>query len=256
MRNEQNAVLASLRRTQQFLGTHSEVLTVVAPATRTQLDAVVAQLTKLSVVQDSGARSSKGETARQRALCAVLRRTHMAPIAGIAKYVLRDAPEFRALMLPALKSGRQTLITAAYAMADAATPHTQILIDNGSPATFAADLRSAADQVSESVTGRATYQGRRAGATAGLRAAEKAGRAILRVLDVLVRARFATDAQVLAEWNAAKLVHRKSGPAVGSQVGAHASDAAGVKMVGGVMPASTSAMSTATPVPVPMGVAA
>jgi hypothetical protein len=94
MRNEQNAVLASLRRAQQFLGTHGDVLDAVNKSTRKPLDNIVTQLTELSVAQESGMRGAKGETARQQALRLALRRNYMAPIAELARLELRAAPEF------------------------------------------------------------------------------------------------------------------------------------------------------------------
>ncbi len=186
MRSEQSAVLASLRRAQQFLDVHSDVLTAVTPATRTQLGDVITLLTELSVAQDTGARGSKGETSRQRALHLALRRTYMAPVAEVAKYTLRDVPEFSALKLPPISANAETTVIAAYAMANAAEPHAQTLLDNGMQPTFVANLRSAAALVDESLTGRTMHQGRRTGATSGLIAGEKRGRAVLRVLNVVI----------------------------------------------------------------------
>jgi len=217
MRNEQNAVLTSLRRAQQFLDVNGDVLKAVNTSTRKQLDDVVTQLTDLSIAQNGGARGSKGETARQRALRIALRRNWMAPIAELAKFNLRDVPNFAALMLPPSNSNAQNAVSAAYAMADAATAHAQVLIDGGLPATFADDLRAAAAAVSESLVDRNKHQGRRSGATAGLAAEEKRGRSILRVLNALIVAHIGTDAQLLAEWKAAKAVRRKPGPTIGSQ---------------------------------------
>jgi len=215
MRNEQNAVLASLRRAQQFLDTHGDVLDAVNTSTRKPLDSIVSQLTDLSVAQETGVRGAKGETARQHALRLVLRRNYMAPVAELAKLELRAMPEFVSLKMPPAGGSTERLVAAAYAMAEAAIPHAQVLINNGLPATFADDLRSAAAVVSEATTGRNKYQGTRAGATAGLAAAERRGRATLKVLHALITARIANDAQLVAEWRAAKMVGRKPGPAAG-----------------------------------------
>ena len=65
-------------------------------------------------------------------------------------------------------------------------------IDNGLPATFLDDFREEAAAVSESVVDRNKQQGRRTGATAGLVAEERRGRAILRVLNALILARIGT----------------------------------------------------------------
>lgn len=219
MRNEQNAVLASLARAQQFLDANSAVLDAVNKSTRKQLDDVATQLSDLSIAQDSGARGSKGETARQRALRLALRRNYMSPVAELAKLKLRDVPEFAALMLPSANATPQRSVAAAYAMADAATAHAQTLIDNGLPTTFADDLRTAAAAVTESIAGRSKHQGRRTGATAGLASEEKRGRAILRVLNALIMAHIGSDPQLLAEWTVAKAVRKKPGRTTGSQAG-------------------------------------
>ncbi len=221
MRNEQNAVLASLRRAQQVLDTHADRLSPVNTSTRTQLDDVVTQLSTLAITQDGGARGSKGETARQHALQLALRRNYMAPIAELARLKLREVPEFAALTLPSADVNPQRLVAAAYAMADAASTHAPVLVGNGLPATFADDLRAAAAALSDSVLERSKYQGSRVGATAGLIAEEKRGRSLLKVLNALIMAHVGNDAQVMAEWTVAKAVRRKPGPAAGS----HASGA-------------------------------
>jgi hypothetical protein len=150
--------------------------------TRKQLDDVVKQLSDYSVTQDSAARSSRGETARQHALHSALRRSYMRPIAKLAQLELRSVPEFVAFTLPPTTTPPQRLVAAAYAMADAAEAHAQVFVDNGLPPTFIDDPRTAAAAVSASVAGRGQQQGRRAGATVGLLEHEKRGRITLQVL--------------------------------------------------------------------------
>ena len=217
MRSEQNAVLDSLRRAQQFLDTHGDVVGPVSASTRQQLDDVVTQLSAMSIAQDSGARGSKGETSKQSALRVALRRKNMVPIAEIAKFKLRDVPEFAALTLPRSNAAAAKTVVAAYAMADAASAHAQTFIDNGLPATFADDLRAAANEVGASIADRNKQQGRRTGATADLGAEDQRGRGILRVLNALIRARIDDDAGLLAEWASARTVRRKGGRVAGSQ---------------------------------------
>ncbi len=215
MRHQQDAVLTSLRRAQQFLDAHADVLSAVNTSTRKTLDDVVSQLADLSIAQDRNTRGSKGETARQRALRVDLRQSYMAPITELAKYKLPDVPELAALMLPPSNAGLGNTIASAYAMADAAAPHAQTLIDAGLPATFVEDLRTAAAAVNASIADRGNYQGGRSGATAELAEAGRHGRTILRVLNALIVARIRNEAGLLAEWKSAKAVRRKSGPAAG-----------------------------------------
>jgi hypothetical protein len=244
MRYQQNAVLTSLRRAQQFFDTHGDGLNGVNPSIRKQLDDVVTQLSDLSITQDSGSHGSKGETARQRALRATLRHTHMVPITEIAKFRLRDVPEFAALRLPASRIAVLSTVAAAYSMADAASAHAQTFVDNGLATTFADDLRTAAAAVGASLVDRDKQEGRRTGATAGLGAEEKRGRGILRVLNALVMAHIGDDARLIAEWTAAKIVRKKPGPAAGS-------------LANGPAPIhSAPVMATPTPVTPPVAVAA
>ncbi|HTE44985.1 MAG TPA: hypothetical protein VK636_07060 [Gemmatimonadaceae bacterium] len=217
MRYQQNAVLTSLRRAQQFLDANAGVLGDVNKSARVELDEVVAQLTTLSVAQDGGARGSKGETSRQHALRVALRRKHMTPIAQVAKYKLQAVPEFAALTLPPSTVSAQSDVAAAQAMADAASVHAQTFIDSGLPSTFLVDIRAAAAAVNDSILGRSTHQTRRNGATAGLAATEKRGRSMLKVLTALVMAHVGDDAQLSREWASAKKIQRKPGPPVGSQ---------------------------------------
>ena len=217
MRYQQNAVLTSLRRAQQFFDDNSAKLGAINPTAVKELGAVIEELSTLAVSQESGARGSKGETSRNRSLRVALREDHMAPIAAVAKYKLPTVPEFAALTLPPATLSAQSLVASATAMADAATPHLQTFVDNGLSTTFLDDLRAAAKAVNDSIVERGNQQGRRNGATAGLAAAEKRGRAILRVLNALVLAQVRDDAQLRRQWTTARAVQQKPGRSVNAQ---------------------------------------
>src|SRR4051812_15643030 len=200
MRYEQNAVLTSLRRAQQFFDDNTEGLSALNPTARRELDDVAAQLTTLSVAQEIGKRCGKGETARSHALRLALRQNHMGPVAAVAKYKLPAVPEFAALTQPGAELSAQCLVSSALSMADAAAPHAQIFIDSGLAAAFADDWRAAGRGVSASVVEGENHQARRPGATAGLAALEKRGRALLRILNALILAQIGDNAQLRREW--------------------------------------------------------
>ncbi|HTE46002.1 MAG TPA: hypothetical protein VK636_12200 [Gemmatimonadaceae bacterium] len=251
MRDGQNAVLESLRRAQSFLDDNSDALKAVNASTRKQLDDVETQLSELSVTQDIGARGSKGETSRKHSLRQALRQNYMTPIAELAKLNLRDVPEFASLTLPPSSITPQREIAAASSMADAAEAHKQTFIDNGLPPTFLDDLRTAAAAVTESLAGRSKHLNRRAGATMGLIAAEKRGRTMLRVLNALIKAHIGSNPELIGQWNSAKMVRRKPGPAAG-----HATNPPiPIHSTGGVTPAPV-LTTNPTPVDAPVGVAA
>lgn len=250
MKYQQNAVLTTLRRAQQFLDDNSVAVGGINPSARKELDEVVAQLTTLAVAQDGGARGSKGETARLRALRVALRNDHMAPIAEVAKYKLQAVPEFAALMLPPATVSGEIEIASATSMAEAATPHAKTFTDAGLSPTFLDDLRAAAAAVSDSLVDRDKHQSRRNGATSGLAATERRGRAMLRVLNRLILAKVGADAQLRREWTTAKTVRGKPGPAAGA-VQEH-----GATPVGTVGVTAPAASPTLVPTPGPVVVAA
>jgi hypothetical protein len=174
MRNEQGTVLETLVRIQGFLDTNGEVMHGVnTSGARAKLDDVVKQLATHAVLQDKGARTSKGETERQRVLRIALRDDHMAPISLIAKQRLRDKPEFASLALPARNVGHQRLLAAAKAMAEAAEPHTPVFVEEGLSPQFVGDLQQATETYAQSLVGRNVGREARATGTAGLLSEEK-----------------------------------------------------------------------------------
>jgi hypothetical protein len=225
MRFRQTRVLITCRGTQGFLDDNSDLLAAVnRSGARRTLDNVVAQLSEHAVTQEVGTRMSKGETANQKALRVVLRFHHMKPIAEVARMRLRDVPNFIALKLPPSGSRGAALIAAAGGMADAAAPYVATFIDAGLEEDFLEQLRQAADAVRRSLDDRAQSVRKRAGATQGLRVEEKRGTGILRLLDALVIPKLGTNDRLIAEWKAARKIHAKPGPLVGSRSAPAASD--------------------------------
>ncbi|HEY4304199.1 MAG TPA: hypothetical protein VGM82_07025 [Gemmatimonadaceae bacterium] len=251
MRYEQNAVLTSLRRAQQFFDGNSAGLSALNPTARKELDDIVAQITTLSVSQDAGKRAGKGETARSHALRSTLRRGHMLPIAQVAKYHLQTIPEFVALTMPSGDAGASTLVASALSMADAAAPHAQTFTDCGLAVTFIDDLRVAANAVTDSVVERDGQQVRRTGATAGLARVERRGRGMLKILDSLILAQIGDNAQLRGEWRSAKSVKQKPGPSAGAQSAPSTSarPAAAPVNVPALVPGSTSPVLSPVPLP-------
>jgi hypothetical protein len=251
MRYQQNAVLTSLSRAQQFITDNSERLSAINPTAVKELNDVAEELATLSVTQESGTRGSKGETARNQSLRTVLRQKHMAPIAAVAKYKLQSVPEFVAMTLPPVTVSAQSLVAAATAMADAAAPHAQTFIDSGLAATFVDDLRSAAKAVSASIVERGNLQGRRNGATAGLAATEKRGRAILRVLHTLLLAQIGDDPQLRRQWVTAKTVQQKPGRSMSTQPATAPAGSPAVPAPVAALVPTTSGSAPTSPGPVP-----
>ncbi len=215
MKYRQGRVLEALRSVQVFLERHGEVLdTIYKSGARANLDAVAAELHACAVQQDGGRRRAVGETAKQRALRVALRFA-MRPIAVAAGAGLRGTPQFAALRLPSYRLKGMAMVAAAHAMADAATPHTAVMVEAGLPAEFIEQLRRAADALSGSYDERRASQTASMGATRGLMEAERRGRAILRILDALVVPVLGHDESLITAWRSARRIQAKPGPVQG-----------------------------------------
>lgn len=175
---------------------------------RKRLDETVAQIASHAVAQVAGRRTSQGETAKQRQLRLALRSDHMRPIAVIAGQKLREQPDFLLLGMPRWNVRGARLSAAAHDMANAAEKYTDLFVQEGLPSDFVASLRAASDELDHSIDARGQSRGQRAGATVGLKAETKRARALIRVLDSLVRPKLGTDDELLREWHFASHVQR------------------------------------------------
>jgi len=176
------------------------------------LDDILSELESHAVRQDGGQRRAVGETANQRVLRLALRFA-MRPIAEVATAQLRETPQFASLRLPSHRLRGMTLVSAARTMADAATPHKELFVASGLPADFIEQLLRAADAVSDSYEVRRDNQSVRKGATRGLLESERRGRKELRILDSLVIPALGNDDAMLEEWESARRIQNKPGPA-------------------------------------------
>jgi hypothetical protein len=216
MKHRQTRVLDSLRGTQGFLDDNNTLLAAINKSgARRTLDDVVTQLSTHAVNQDAGTRMSQGETANQKSLRHTLRFNHMKPIADVARMHLREVPNFIALTRPRNNVSAAHLIAAASGMADAAAPYAEVFVDAGLAADFLEQLRQAADDMRRSLDDRAQHVQKRVGATEGLKAAEKRGTGILRLLDGLVIPKLGTNDPLLAQWKAARKIYARPGPVGG-----------------------------------------
>ena len=197
----------SLRRVQQFLDAHANVVGVVnSTELRAQLDAAVAALEPTVTVQDTRTREAVGERNNQRALEQTLQSDHMSPIAKFARAELAGVPNFRSLTPEARNQDGARLVQAARAMASAAAPHTATFIAGHFPADFLKQLTAAADAVKASIELRSEMHRQRVGATERVHTAITAGRLAIKRLDARVTRLVAGDAGLLAEWRVARRV--------------------------------------------------
>ena len=207
MQTRQGSMLQSLRNVESFLDKHADVLgTVVQSGTRQQLsDAIAALATHVSGQAGSNL-ASRGATQKHYALREVLIHRHMAPVARIAAANLPHTPELMPLRMPPRNAPAEKLAAAAYGMAKAAAPFTDVFTTAGLPADFIQQLTAAANAMTSAVDERALERNTQRGATTGLRAKLAAGRKIVYVLDAFVMNALADDPALLSSWNGAKRV--------------------------------------------------
>lgn len=216
-------VLNTLVRVQRFLDAKASI-TVKANRSsyRRTLDDVVMKLSEHDTMQTGARRSSLGYTAKERVVRNALKINHMRPIAAIAAAMLRDVPEFNALKMPPQYVTSRALIAWAGAMGNAASPYQATFWDAGLDSDFIAQLRGAAEQLSETIADRGETKAAQAGATSGMSAECTRGRQALRVLDALVEPQLGGNVGWLAEWKSCKQFGGRAVPIAGSSIDAAA----------------------------------
>ncbi|HVT37498.1 MAG TPA: hypothetical protein VHE78_00500 [Gemmatimonadaceae bacterium] len=228
----------SLRRVQQFLDTHADVVgSVNTTDARQRLNTLVTRLAATVDEQGTHTRQSRGEVQRRQQLERVLIRKYMTPLAKFARAQLEGAPGFAALTPSGNDLRTERLVQSARSMALAATPLADILARAKFPADFVQQLTAAADAVKASVDASATTRVRRNGATRQVASALSQGRNAVATLDSLVSHIILGDDRLEREWRSAKRVMR---PAT--------SPASAAPPVTPAPPAPVPASSTARPV--------
>jgi hypothetical protein len=174
----------------------------------------------------------------------------MRPVAVIAGQKLREQPEFKLLRLPPWDLKGPPLTTTARDMANAAEKYTDMFVQEGLPSDFVTQLRTAADLLDQSVDARGKGQGQRAGATKGLMAETKRARAIIQLLDSLVRPKLGTSDDLLREWQVVSHIRRTPSPQ-----SATATDGTTPAAASTATPTSTATPAAATPSTTPASAA-
>jgi hypothetical protein len=199
--------LDALRRVQVFLDAQAAALgTLVPPALRARLDAVVTQLLGFQAEQSAATGTAKGETANQVAYRKDIRTRFLTPIAGIAKRSLRNAPEYPTMVVPSSLLRNADYLNTVQTLADSAAKHEKELIAYGMPADFLTQLRAAIAQLSASKDAQGRNLARRKAATDGIVESDKAARGELKTLNAVIAPAIKTNAALLADWKASKKI--------------------------------------------------
>lgn len=214
MNQHQQRTLDSLRRVQDFLDTHADVVGPLKDSEgRKQLDDAVTQLAAHSNDQGSADLAMAGQISREKSLVTDLKTEHMQPIATFARAKLRGAPDFAALTKSAAKLKGKALVRAARAMATAAAPNADTLTQGGFPADTVTQLGDAATAVDGALTDRANTKVHRVGATKGISEQALRGREAVTMLNAVISKQFVRDKTFLAGWRTARRIVAKPGVA-------------------------------------------
>ncbi|MEX2177585.1 MAG: hypothetical protein WD801_02665 [Gemmatimonadaceae bacterium] len=214
MEKKARSALRRFRRVQEFLGTTEVAGTKVK---RDELSEVVQEMSSSGEEQDASDRLARGETARQRALRGAVWNRHMVPISRIARRTLGVPGMDTKFFLPPKRADNEAILAAARGMAQAAEQHAQAFAQQGLPAEFLTDFRSAIDALAGALTVRVQGLRRRKTSREALAELVKRGVAAVDVLDAIVTPRLEDQPEVLAAW---KSVKRPGEPGGGSGGGA------------------------------------
>lgn len=200
-----STVQNTLENVQLFMDKNAAVLgNLNTSASRKSLDDLEATLSSHAASQVGAASGTKAAIAKQRVLRNTLLVKSLRPISAIAEAQLNQSPDFIALKLPRATRTTQQILAVADSMGTAAVPHADTFIQAGMPATFLADLKTAAAALKAGAALRGHTAKSQIGATSGLRAATRQAGKIIKALDALIEPALANNPALLSQWKATK----------------------------------------------------
>jgi hypothetical protein len=218
MQYKDQSVLSSLVRVVQFLDAHpTELGPVTQSASRENLDRVIANLRSHGVTQAESATLAHGETEKLRVGRERLRRNYVVPIAMIAQARLPRTPEFAHLRAPHPSLRGPSFITTVRAMAIAAERQAGLFTAEGLPPDFAAQMRSAADELERGAAARDQGYSNMLKASRSVDEDIREAKTAVKVVDSLVKGALVKHPELAAVWAQAKKVRPKPGVAVGGR---------------------------------------
>ena len=211
MRTNEANQLEALRSVQAFLDEHQNRLPAIATSgMRRQLDDALARLAQHADDQTSSAAWSRNCTRRYHTARHRLLRSHIVPIALIARTTQPPLSTLEQFRIPHGKPTALQLAAAAHAMAEAAAPHADTFIAAGMPANFLEELERAIDAMMSELAARAQERARHRIATEALRTGIASARRMVQVLDAFVRSECELDAGMIGGWESVTHVRRST----------------------------------------------
>jgi hypothetical protein len=174
------------------------------------LDDLIKRLTAASVSQDRSARAQRALTSAVQAQARRLRRVYLQPVAEMGKNLAKNDPTlFRAVAMPTGR-GHERLIVAANAMADEAEDRRDAFVAAGFGEHFPSLVRQAALEIRQTLDARRVHRGQRATATLSMLEDLAKGRALVRLLDKMVRPWLEEHAsEKVGEWKTLTRIARR-----------------------------------------------
>lgn len=218
MNAQQQRVLESFRRIQGWCQANQQYVTSEDVEGRTPLatqvralNEVVDRVMDFVATQDTQLSQSmlvsKDEREQRREVLA----HHMTPIAKVAKALRGQVPGIGVLTMPRGNVQTAALITAATVMARKAEVYAPVLVEQGLPTDFLAQLTTAAAKLKESLDARGLARGARASASRGLEAELALGRRLVTIMDVTLTRLLRREPAKIAEWRHVKRVMVRAG---------------------------------------------
>lgn len=212
MERRQKQVIDSYERVQAFIASHPLEGGGSYGVPEQLLDHTLEELARHSMGQERGARMERAGVVSQRLAARRLRDVHLRPIAQVGRAVLEHVPELDVLLRPPRPGvPARMLVTQARAVRDMAAAHEQLLAMNGCEDDFLAQLDGAIAALQGVLVERGSNYGARVGSRAGISAEIRRGRDAVRMIDAVVRRRFADAPHILAEWRIASRVRGYQG---------------------------------------------
>lgn len=209
MRRSTNAVLATLRRLQGFLDANRRTAALGLEIVRRRLDYTAAMLETKAAEREALDRAAKAAAGEIRSLRARLRTDHMRPIAIAANRWGSPSSAARVLRVPRDNVSNSRLLAEARGMYRVARRKLSMLTDVGLRQDVAANLQEMIGTLTQCLNERRWGSWKKVSVTAELAAAEKDGRALIKLLDALVRPRIRSEVAAVAAWRAAILIGGK-----------------------------------------------
>ena len=240
--------LDSFRRIQDLLDQVVALVPEVKTSEgRVKLDAAVEALHAHDTEQRSIDLEISGQSSTKESLETELKKEHLQPIAEFARGKLRGKPEYATLTRGTANLVGKPLASAAFAVAEAATPYLDDFVKGGFPADTVEQVKIMATSLVAAIDKRANLTVRRAGETEAMKTVTKEGKDAVRMLNGLVKKHFAKDSTFLASWQSAMTIALKPGLPRGAKERAAAAAASTTPHLATTVPTTSVTATPAVP---------